>query len=257
MKDAFLWPNFAQDIGINIGDFWNTLLKNPVWTDGDLNFNKEGKNPHWIPGSHTALNYRGNAIKRHKIWCQTEYNLGLKKYRYTGWQHAISYATCDYSYVPGMKEFKEAINNKLKDKKYLGKSGKEHNHWIITKYNDENDNIGFHNDKDNDFEEDSYIVVVKMGEPRLFELRIGTEKPFWSKIVQAGTGIFMGTGSSDGKDANRMVQHSVPKMKSKVGVSGSIVSRCVKTVVPWDQVHKAVVRSKKAKLRRIKNKNKK
>lgn len=154
-----------------------------------------------------------------------------------------------------MVEFEQEINKKLKEYNYLGKSRKRHNHWIITKYNDEKDNIGFHHDKDGDFEPNSYIIVVKLGSPRLFQFRMsGEKKPFWSKIVKPGTAIFMGTKFSNGKDANQLVQHSVPPMKTKVGVSGSIVSRVIKTVIPWDQVHKSVEKAKKDKLKRIANK---
>ena len=128
-----------------------------------------------------------------------------------------------------MKKFADELNKGL---------DKKHNHWIITKYKDENDNIGFHSDKDRDFEEDSFIVVVKLGAPRLFEFQFSGQKPFWSKKLEEGTAVFM--KAKNGNDANSLIQHGVPSMKEPIGVSGSIVSRSIETVVPWDMVHKNV-----------------
>lgn len=162
--------------------------------------------------------------------------------------------------------FEKAINSKLENMGLVDprvsdvgllSNEKKHNHWIITKYKDEKDNIGFHNDKDRDFEEDSYVVVIKMGAPRLFEFRIKGEKLFWSKTLKAGTAIFMRAKGKGGNDANSVMQHGVPSMKDKVGISGSIVSRAIKTVVPWDKVHKLVKQAKTRKLKAKELKNKK
>jgi len=87
LDGAFIWPDFAKDANIDVVKLWKGLLEVPIWpSDKDILFDKFGNNPHWIEGSHPALNYRGNAIKRHKIWCQSEYKEGMRKYAYTGWR---------------------------------------------------------------------------------------------------------------------------------------------------------------------------
>ena len=58
-----------------------------------IEISETGLDPLMVMGDHPALHYRGNALKRHKIWLQTDYQQGMIKYGYTGWQHAISAAT--------------------------------------------------------------------------------------------------------------------------------------------------------------------
>jgi hypothetical protein len=51
----------------------------------------------WVDGDHEALNYRGNELKRSKVWFQRGDPLvdGFRRYLYTGWQKAILPATAD------------------------------------------------------------------------------------------------------------------------------------------------------------------
>ena len=124
-------------------------------------------------------------------------------------------------------------------------------------YDDETYNIGFHSDKQTNFVEESYFLVTKLGAPRKFEFRLAepkNTKPFFSKMMSPGTAVFVRAKSTDGKDANSIVQHGVPEMNQKCGISGSIVARCIKTVVPWATVQKNIVRAKKAREQRIQRK---
>jgi len=144
-----------------------------------------------------------------------------------------------------MKDFSDKVNLVLTKYNLLGKENQKHNHFIITKYKNEKDNIGFHNDKDRDFEPGSWVVIVKFGEARKFEFQY-EDKTFWSKKLDAGTAIFLNY------ETNRIIKHGVPDMKEKVGMSGSVVTRSIKTVIPWDTVHKNIEKSNK-----LRNKNKK
>ena len=84
-----------------------------------------------------------------------------------------------------------------------------------------------------DIEPSSWIVVVKLGAPRPFALYQSAEekKPFWEKTLQPGTAVFMNS------TGNALVRHGVPVCDG-VGPSGSIVSRCITSIVPWDEVQK-------------------
>jgi len=59
---------FDVDEQLELDDGWNTKL---------------------LPGAHPALNYRGNPVARTKFWLQTEFDMGMKKYGYTGWQRVL------------------------------------------------------------------------------------------------------------------------------------------------------------------------
>lgn len=181
LQDACIWENFMQDeLQMDPEIFWEIMLSYPTHSnEEDIEFRKKGDNPFWVSGKHPALNYRGHAVKRNKMWCQRKYSKGMYKYGYTGWQHCISNAVSSCRKIPIMKELMEKLDGGLR---------KRHSQWIITKYKDGNDNIGFHSDKNKDFDVDSYFVVIKLGEPRKFEFRMKrTEndknpKPFFSKV---------------------------------------------------------------------------
>jgi hypothetical protein len=61
-----------------------------------------------VTGKHPALNYRGNAIRRDNIWLQSEYDQGLKRYGYTGWQWKVSGGTKRHSSIPVTSENERA-----------------------------------------------------------------------------------------------------------------------------------------------------
>lgn len=245
LEDTCVWRNFMQtELGIDPADIWKELLQLPDWPDSEpIPFRADGSDPHWIRGSHRALNYRGNAINRHKIWCQADYSEGLRRYNYTGWQWRISCATHDVQYVDPVRKIAAALNEGLR---------LAHNHWIVTKYENGSDNIGFHADKTTDFEPNSYFIVLKFGASRPFEFRMKSGKgsppqePFYSAVLPAGTAIFCRAKSEDGLDANSIIEHGVPPVATPCELSGSIVSRCISTVVPWEQVTAQIAQSNQA-----------
>jgi len=108
------------------------------------------------------------------------------------------------------------------------------NHYIITKYEDGQHNIGFHSDKAKDIDPESLITVVKTGSHgRPFELCFpGQEKsPFFSRVLAPGTAVIMTV------KANLLTKHGVPVVEES-GPSGSIVFRTIKTLVPLDKASK-------------------
>ena len=218
----------------------------PPWpNDKSIPFREGGSDPHWIDGKHLALNYRGGAVKRGKIWCQADYASGLRRYGYTGWQHDIGYATHAVESVPPIQRLADRLNVGLVRSGHVA-----HNHWIVTKYSDQEDNIGLHSDKDHDFAENSFFVVIKFGAPREFAFQLAgeKEKPFLVRTLSAGTAIFVRCKAVGA--ANDIVKHGVPEMDAAVGLSGSIVSRCIRTLVPWDEVARKIAASAKAKAKR-------
>jgi len=263
LYDTAILPNFTQDfLGVNIDEVWQEMLKygdHPI--DRPI---EKGEAIRWVTGDHPALKYRGNAIKRHKIWAQKNVDEGLSKYGYTGWQYKVAHATVDVGYLP-INEMVEKINQKLELEK-------PHNNWIATQYKCGNDNIGFHSDKMKDFEENSCFIVIKCGEPRKFEFswdESSVEKAkmnlkqaekskdkekikeakkclrdvmknrkypeiFYSKILEAGTAVIVGT------KANARVKHGVPPIEKHEHLSGSIVGRSIKTLVPWEHINRKI-----------------
>ena len=179
-----------------------------------------------IPGSHKALNYRGHDLRRHKVWLQDDPESGGRLYRYTGWTWPIALATKHVATCPKMMEVAKCINTVLPQDVH-------HNHWIGTLYRDGSDNIGFHSDKWGDIDPQSWVVVVKLGAARLFEFRDPQSREVvWSERLPAGAAVFTN------RPGNEALQHGVPPTLENVGMSGSLVGRCIRTVVPWDQVVK-------------------
>ena len=83
--DIWVVPRFAQDVlGVDPAQVQKDLESNyPVVGKGDA---IEPMKAQWVDGSNKALNYRGNDLKRCKMWFQRgnpESN-GYVKYYYTG-----------------------------------------------------------------------------------------------------------------------------------------------------------------------------
>ena len=112
------------------------------------------------------------------------------------------------------------------------------NHYIVTKYETGQHNIGFHFDKPKDIAPSSatsasLITVVKTGEcGRPFELRMRAGegerqesiRPFFSQALEPETAVIMTL------EANLKTQHSVPVVE-QAGPSGSIVFRTITRTV--------------------------
>ena len=222
---VFVVPDFMQKVlGVDPAAVWEALHGLPVW-DSEKPLEYDPHAPCIVPGSHSALNYRGHAIKRHKFWGQTDLDAGLRKYRYTGWQWKIALATKAIETVPLFGEVLQKLNEGLTQKA---------NHVIATVYNDGDDNIDWHDDKMENINDSSWIVVLKLGASRKFEFGTFDKSPetVWSETLAAGTAVFMNARG------NSLVKHRVPVDSSCSGASGSLVLRCIDTVVPWEHVFK-------------------
>ena len=150
-------------------------------------------------------------------------------YRYTGWQWRVLPATASLSACPEVEPIADTY-----DRWAASIGAPPANHYIITKYKDGQDNIGFHSDKTRDIDPESLITVVKTGRSgRLFELcNPGEEKtPFFSKVLAPGTAVIMTV------EANLATKHGVP-VTNGVGPSGSIVFRTICTCMPSSRVEK-------------------
>jgi DNA oxidative demethylase len=236
---------------LDLGRVFRTLSeteKQPV--NQPLQFSERGDDQIMVTGDHYALHYRGNALKRHKIWCQTGYGNGLLKYGYTGWQNAVAYATRDVRAFPPLETLLIWLNRAfpgilkrcgLPEQKAL------FNHVIFTRYEDGNDFIGMHSDKEKDFVEGSYFVVIKLGAARDFAFSTREGKSVFQKELPMGSMVIVRTGT-----ANTELKHGVPRLQKgeTCGPSGSIVFRCIKTRVPWGKVERDVAKAARAKTAR-------
>jgi len=236
--DIFIIPGFAQDI----------LHSDPAALQADLEAGYpiagagspiEPGTVQWVSGSNAALKYRGNELKRAKIWLQRPTD-GYRRYGYTGWQWAVLPATADVNKCPEVLPLADRYDS------WIEELGFAHaNHYICTRYVDGDHNIGFHSDKVKDIAPDSLITVVKTGaHARPFELCYpGQEQePFYSEVLAPGTAVVMTL------EANLLTKHGVPVVK-EAGPSGSIVFRTIHTVVSKDTAAKELLRRKRARER--------
>ena len=255
IHDAIIVERFLQQaMDIDVDDFFSSCCsvprQNPKKT---IPFSKHGMDALMVTGDHPALSYRGNALKRHKMWLQTDYKQGVLKYGYTGWQHAVAPATRDIGAVPVIANLMERMNAELPTmlkEMNMPSSSKQFNHAIFTRYEDEHDFIGHHADKERDFEEGSYFVVFKFGAERMFEFTTNEGEVFWKRPLPAGTMLVVRAKSEGGECANSRVKHGVPRALEPCGPSGSVVFRAIRTVVPWEEAIKNVAAASKSKLKR-------
>jgi alkylated DNA repair dioxygenase AlkB len=215
-------PGFLQAFKLTPTQMLEMLTNIPEHpSDQDLALNmSDDAAPILVRGTHKALQYRGNAIPRNKSFNQLNMNGGCLRYGYTGWQYRIALAHRSTKALPLLHTLIEAINQIW--------DGPEFNHAISTLYETGDDNIGDHDDKPQDIDDDSWILVVKLGAPRPFEIKQG-KNLVWSESPEPGSAILMNL------TANKLYKHGVPKVEN-TGLSASIVLRRIKTVLAWNHV---------------------
>ena len=196
----------------------------------------------WVRGTHPALHYRGNALKRHKVWFQ-QYGEGFYTYKYTGWQKIVLNATfkIDKKLFPNTTTLVEKMKETCSQ-----------NHWIATMYENGNDYIGMHSDKTKTWKKGSHFQVIKWGCPRIFQMTVKDNPDIkkcsviFRKVLPAGTSITVDM------EANEMTRHGVPVMDDKnIGLSGSIVGRDIETLISFEESKKMIAQAKKDRQKRL------
>jgi alkylated DNA repair dioxygenase AlkB len=132
-------------------------------------------------------------------------------YRYSG------------NYVPQLKDWVPVLKN-IRDLIYV--ATKQYcNHAVVNRYLVGSDHIGFHRDKDRDFVENSSILTLSFGQPRLFTLKNNTTNITQKIILQPGSLMILGPKT------NNEWKHSIPKRSSKDinNVRISVTLRSIKT----------------------------
>jgi alkylated DNA repair dioxygenase AlkB len=200
LPDAVIIPNFLFDqLGeTDAAEVFKSLQNLLAWPDDEcIPYAKSVDPTHgnddvrFVNGTHSALNFRGRDIKRSKVWLQRNLCDGHRRYGYTGWQWKVAAAARDITAIPIVADLLENLNQWLNMRE-----GCEFNHVIATLYKDGNDNIGYHSDKEKDFEEDCWFCVVKLGAPRPFNFcAVGDDSKkktaIFSETLQAGSAIFV------------------------------------------------------------------
>ena len=199
-----------------------------------------GQEAKWVRGSHPALHYRGNALKRHKVWFQRE-GKGFYAYKYTGWQKKVLNAT--FRIKNG--RFPKTCNLVRAMKRDCNQ-----NHWIATVYENGEDYIGMHSDKMKTWVKGSKFQVIKWGYPRIFLICLKDHEDvdkctvLFRKILPAGTSIIVDS------ETNEITRHGVPVMDDCDKISGSIVGRDIETFISFEESKKMVEQAKRDALKR-------
>eukprot|EP00947_MAST-08B_sp_MAST-8B-sp1_P003529 g3529.t1 len=166
LHDTAIVPDFCEAVlgggGVDHRRVWAEFKALEFHPDGEPIPLSDGTAPVKVRGTHRALSYRGRAIARHKVWLQTDFDAGLKRYGYTGWQYAVAGGTFRVEAMPEVDRLRNAIQDKLQLRA-------PHTHWIGTYYADGDDNIGAHSDKMHDWAPGSCFIVLKLGAARRFE----------------------------------------------------------------------------------------
>lgn len=218
-RDIWIIPNFMGDVlKLPEHGLLETLINSYPIRIGEEEIPLN--TAQWIAGSHKALNYRGHAIKRSKMWIQKENPIEKGfywKYYYTGWQWKVLPATFGWEACPEIKIVWEAY-----DKFCVDINSFPATHSIVTKYVDKNDCIGDHFDKPKSIQKESLITVIKLGpNGRLFTLKDDHGHVIFNELIHPGSAVIMTL------EENLKTKHAVPKMEDECGLSGSIVFRTI------------------------------
>jgi hypothetical protein len=138
------FANFLQERGID----HNALLSEIV----------DAKSHLFQPRDTHYMKYRGSELKRTKAFVYDGDLDNIPVYVYPGfvYKSVLHYSTCD-EYGDGLLiQVKDALEKYLEQKI---------NHIIITKYDQPNDCIGWHNDKVSTIADNSEIAVISLGMP--------------------------------------------------------------------------------------------
>ena len=218
--NAAIIYNFCDIVGVDHEKIWNDIQSLDKYDEEDKLEISDGLDPKLLTGAHPSLKYRGNKLARSKIWLQTDYDLGCKRYRYTDWQWRVAPATRRLESMPSIDSATDNIN------KFMAQGM---NHVIGTVYKNGKDNIGAHSDKDDDFTPGTGFIVIKLGEARRFQFTTPSGHVFFSEKLPAGTAVVVGS------DANKLTKHAVPPVDTD-NPSGSLVWRNIGTTIPWPTV---------------------
>ena len=242
--DVWLVPNFDETIlkcpadGLNARNVQARLEQGyPVRHAGDA---IGWATPQWIEGDNAALKYRGNTLKRGKMWFQIgePRDVGFTKYYYTGWQNAVLPATSNVETCPELAPLVAKYNDWCAGGRFA-----KANHFIATHYSHGEQSIGDHYDKPKSIQRGSLITILKTGEHgRPFRLTWLNGTPIFEKVLLPGTAVIMTL------EANLRTKHGVPAV-DEAGSSGSIVFRTITDRVSWTQLEKNIVAAEKAKIK--------
>ena len=105
------------------------------------------------------------------------------------------------------------------------------NHIIVTKYDQDGDCIGWHNDKEKNFVDGTGFAVVTFGDARSFQFRKNPSAEDSNPAVCWDTELAQGSLLVVSGEANRRYQHRVIKSVSGSPSRTSIVFRSIKTVI--------------------------
>ena len=166
----------------------------------------------FAPRDHRGMFYRGNPLNRTKLFAVDDLKAQVPIYTYTGFQYESLQFYQELKDIPAVKDLVENFNTKIHvvDGSEKSISYPEINHVIGTLYQDEEDYIGYHHDKDKTFAKDSFVYILSLGGIREFHL----------KEVQSGivTPLVLTPGSLFvlGPKTNQLFQHCIPPSKDNL-----------------------------------------
>ena len=248
-------PNFGEVLGIDPKAVANIMQKYPTADRGEA---LDEKVPSIISGEHDLLRsvrrQRAKSAKnpsgqdstpmpRNKLFAQLVTKEMQKQgckadYSYTGRNADVLSRKHDVRLVPELKEVADKVND------FFARLGpglvKQFNDFIVTMYADGTMKMGRHHDKTHTLQKSdatgvSLILVIKLGEPRIFHIgqkdktKVGAGQqndslaPFFDKVVQPMSAILMEVTEQED------FWHAVPEMEG-VGASQSIVLRVAKVI---------------------------
>jgi len=170
------------------------------------------------------MRYRGTVLPRSKFFL-VDSLVEVPVYNYPGFQYgSVVNEYEEFSKYPVVLKLKEVIEAKF---------GVKLTQAIGTLYQDEKDNIGFHNDKVASLDEKCPIFTLSFLERRPLALR-----PNGSKEVTCEVPMEPGSLLVLGPVTNKNNQHAILPATKKLGKRISLIFRCVKKRMPMELIRK-------------------
>jgi len=144
----YLIPNFDKKIGMDANTFIGEMQGIAPARGADDEIVPGGLQ--FVLGSNPNLKYRGNELKRAKIWFQDgPVKDGVRVYSYTGFIWNVAAATSDWNDCDKLKIPSEGMKDFMSE---WDASAPAMNHGILTMYKDGSHNIGWHYVRNSKFE---------------------------------------------------------------------------------------------------------
>lgn len=212
-------PNFlvAFNLGVNHTELWNSIQSLEYYKPSDgLIYDSPAK---ILPGNHPSLKYCDMPVRRSMFTVQTDFDKGIRRYGFRGWQLFMSFAQSRIEYIPPLKTVTENINARMNQADHF-------NHVTGLIYKDGEERCGLQSQRLYDIKPGTGFIDLKLGHPRKMQISDRNRQVFFNYVLPAGTAVIC--------SARDTCKFGTPPQLKLTEPSASLVWRCISTTIKWE-----------------------